>query len=650
MRVLVVVLLNLMLLLTLTIASVHLQQDQSANEDSWVHVALIIVCLAQFTMTAVWAAIARGWRLCLWPQGLVLAIACTVPFFIGLSGMHLSHSYRPLYLALLVIETHLAIAMGWSGLLLTTLVALRLIKRWRSPQLELAADTSPETRTQAVIGGVCTLVAMVIVIGYATGILPMIDHLPFFLDPVPDLWWWNKWLNSFLEPFAFFLGLLACSAVVSLLFIEFKKRGTPSPATLHALPVVKHLRNPGVAILCTVSMFFIGLQAAGSIDQFKLRVLGRVKRSPDGQVLLIGKEEPVSWFANDRTLACLEKHTAVKGLGLFGLSISDSGLTHLRGLKDLEGLVIAPFGKYGEYLDEDYWRGGVWIEGGLGLNNSSPITDEGLRNFQDLKHLKGLDLSGLDISDKGLVFFSGNTKLERMHLSHTRVAGTAFQSLDLPCLRELDLYFCDQLTDAGLMHLKGLTALETLNLYGTKITGTGFSHLKGLANLQSLWAGKTKFTDMGLVHLAGFTNLQQLSLAGTPITDVGLVHLRGMTNLQTLHLWDTKVTDTGLAQLKGLTKLQELSLESLAITDAGLVHLKGLIGLQELKLAGTQITDAGLKHLTGLKNLREFPLVDTEVTDVGVAELKKALPDCNIIWWPSSRGLTWSPSSRRATE
>jgi len=76
MRVLVVVLLNLMLLLTLTIASVHLQQDQSANEDSWVHVALIIVCLAQFTMTAVWAAIARGWRLCLWPQGLVLAIAC----------------------------------------------------------------------------------------------------------------------------------------------------------------------------------------------------------------------------------------------------------------------------------------------------------------------------------------------------------------------------------------------------------------------------------------------------------------------------------------------------------------------------------------------------------------------------------------------
>jgi hypothetical protein len=35
---------------------------------------------------------------------------------------------------------------------------------------------------------------------------------------------------------------------------------------------------------------------------------------------------------------------------------------------------------------------------------------------------------------------------------------------------------------------------------------------------------------------------------------------------------------------------------------------------------------------------------------VGVAELKEALPDCNIIWWPSSRGPTWSPSSRLSTE
>ena len=48
-------------------------------------------------------------------------------------------------------------------------------------------------------------------------------------------------------------------------------------------------------------------------------------------------------------------------------------------------------------------------------------------------------------------------------------------------------------------------------------------------------------------------------------------------------------------------------MSDIQITDAGLVHLKGLTGLQTLNLAGTKVTDAG------------------------VAELKKALPNCEII-------------------
>ena len=91
MRVLLSVLLNLMLLITLTIASVHLQLSPILNRFDWaywVHKALIFVCLAQFTMAAVWAATARGGRLGLWAHGMVLAIACTVPLFFGISGGH----------------------------------------------------------------------------------------------------------------------------------------------------------------------------------------------------------------------------------------------------------------------------------------------------------------------------------------------------------------------------------------------------------------------------------------------------------------------------------------------------------------------------------------------------------------------------------
>ena len=60
----------------------------------------------------------------------------------------------------------------------------------------------------------------------------------------------------------------------------------------------------------------------------------------------------------------------------------------------------------------------------------------------------------------------------------------------------------------------------------------------------------TQITDAGLVHLKGLTNLQTLNLDGTKITDAGLVHLKGLTSLETLSLNRTKVTDTGVAELQ----------------------------------------------------------------------------------------------------
>ena len=106
----------------------------------------------------------------------------------------------------------------------------------------------------------------------------------------------------------------------------------------------------------------------------------------------------------------------------------------------------------------------------------------------------------------------------------------------------------------------------------------------------------TKITDADLVHLKGLTKLQTLGLAHTKVTDGGLVHLKGLAKLQTLNLMRTKITDAGLVHLKGLTGLQTLGLPS-QITDAGLVHLKGMTNLTYLNLAMTKITDAGIADL-----------------------------------------------------
>jgi Leucine Rich repeat len=115
------------------------------------------------------------------------------------------------------------------------------------------------------------------------------------------------------------------------------------------------------------------------------------------------------------------------------------------------------------------------------------------------------------------------------------------------------------------------------------------------------------------------------------VSDADLAYLRGMTHLRELAIPDTQVTDAGMENLQGLIRIKHLDLGRTQMTDAGLVYLAGLSRLQELFLNGTQVTDAGLIHLQGLNELELLDLAGTLVTDAGAQQLKKALPNCDIL-------------------
>ena len=86
-----------------------------------------------------------------------------------------------------------------------------------------------------------------------------------------------------------------------------------------------------------------------------------------------------------------------------------------------------------------------------------------------------------------------------------------------------------------------------------------------------------QITDAGLVCLKGLTRLERLNLwHTTQITDAGLVHLKGLTKLEHLIL-DSQGTDIGLENLKGLTNLKVLLLCNYRITDAGLVPKQAFV-------------------------------------------------------------------------
>lgn len=107
-----------------------------------------------------------------------------------------------------------------------------------------------------------------------------------------------------------------------------------------------------------------------------------------------------------------------------------------------------------------------------------------------------------------------------------------------------------EITDARIAQLSGLTKLRGLDLRRTAVTDAGLAHLRGLTELRYLILDRTAVTDTGLAHVNRLPNLRTLSLDRTAVTDIGLAHLRRSTNLKRLHVVRTLVTDTGVAELQ----------------------------------------------------------------------------------------------------
>jgi Leucine-rich repeat (LRR) protein len=103
--------------------------------------------------------------------------------------------------------------------------------------------------------------------------------------------------------------------------------------------------------------------------------------------------------------------------------------------------------------------------------------------------------------------------------------------------------------------------------------------------------------DAKLKLLRGLTNLKSLRIASNNVSDAGLKHLQGLTNLQSITLFDTQISDAGLQDLLGLTNLRYLRFYHCQISDAGLEHLQGLTKLEILDLDHTQVTQAGIEKL-----------------------------------------------------
>ena len=107
-----------------------------------------------------------------------------------------------------------------------------------------------------------------------------------------------------------------------------------------------------------------------------------------------------------------------------------------------------------------------------------------------------------------------------------------------------------RVTDADLVHLKGLHHLEELDLTRTQVTGKALVHIKDLPALRKLFLTQTKVDDAGIENLKGMKTLTLIGLSGTKITDAALDHLRELTELRQVFCLGNGVTEAGLEKLK----------------------------------------------------------------------------------------------------
>jgi hypothetical protein len=133
-----------------------------------------------------------------------------------------------------------------------------------------------------------------------------------------------------------------------------------------------------------------------------------------------------------------------------------------------------------------------------------------------------------------------------------------------------------------------------------------------------------------------------VTLAGPQITDdvLGyLASLPGAQDVTQLSLGKSAtrgpvaITDVGMSHFAKFPKLTVVAVTNCpTITDSGVEELKALPSLERIHLFGCpRITDNGVAWFAERRSLRFINVMNTQVTPRKMAELRAALPGCEII-------------------
>ena len=270
----------------------------------------------------------------------------------------------------------------------------------------------------------------------------------------------------------------------------------------------------------------------------------------------------------DDLIAHLVKLPGLESLTLSGSSVTNNCLKHLRGLPKLSCLQLTRPG-----ISDD---GLPFIAEITSLRElvirDSKLTGQGLVHLGRLNQLTKLDVQGAQVDDTDLRHIKNLTQLMTFSTAGTNITSLARLKFfrDIQQRAPVDVMVIEgaqlkrnatgqithvffnghqdngRITDEHLSLVSTLEQLEELKLYRQDVTSAGIKHLRNIVSLKTLNLYRCeKLDDAALSHLVKLSALESLVLYGNEITDAGLRHLAKLKYLEYLSIRNSKVTGEG---------------------------------------------------------------------------------------------------------
>jgi serine/threonine protein kinase/Leucine-rich repeat (LRR) protein len=281
----------------------------------------------------------------------------------------------------------------------------------------------------------------------------------------------------------------------------------------------------------------------------------------------------------------------------------------------------------------------------LGLRDSSLAADD-LAWIQQLPALEQLSLHGSPLSADSLVHLKRLKNLRRLDVRETGTSPAMVEELaaalpDCRILHEMHPVPHDEadrrVAELVLSSPKSESTQTSVGVGTEDVDLSRFQPGERLPEISVLevilvklgsdshgltavapWLGKLRLLDALQVHHVRLDQQQLKAICES-------------LGLEKLLIQGTGISDEDLARLASLTRLRHLQAsDNRRLTDTGLTHLAALPRLACLDISNTGLTDRGLQAFAASPRLAFLNVKGTQVTAAAVANLRRALPDCEI--------------------